>query len=441
MLATTIFVLSSGFVVSATSVMSDVPMLCLWLWSMAIWFVADEQSGPRAPLAYLAAGLLMTAAALCKYPALQLVPLLAITALKRRHLRAQVAALLMPVIAVLAFQWISHRVYGSGYVSVAATYAANQWLAHLRQIAPQVLVALSFVAGAALPAGLVLIVIARSRWVIAWVVAIPIAVGVLRFSHALMPLNAGAQPRRAMLAWQFAVLASLGAAIIIAAISQLRRCRDRSSLLLALWIIGVFVFAAIVNWSINVRSLLPMLPALAIVAARQLDASSDRFTMPRRIGIAAALAISTGLAAMVAAADYSMASASRRAAELIHYRARDFHGTIWFLGHWGFQWYMEQLGAKPFDLDATIPAGGLVVIPMNNTNLFNFPEGVLQMLDEIKIDMFPYVSTQNAARGAGFYTGLAGPMPFALGPTPPEQFYVCRLLRTIVPAPTTQPAK
>ena len=38
-----------------------------------------------------------------------------------------------------------------------------------------------------------------------------------------------------------------------------------------LWVIGTFLFAAFLNWTVNARSLLPLTPAVAILMTRRLE--------------------------------------------------------------------------------------------------------------------------------------------------------------------------
>src|SRR5207244_8679377 len=110
----------------------------------------------------------------------------------------------------------------------------------------------------------------------------------------------------------------------------------------ALWIGGVFVFAAYVNWSINARSILPMTPPACAFAARRLP------NLHVRIGIAFAALVTL----VVAVSDYSLAGASRYAAQQIRARTRNSDRTVWFTGHWGFQYYMQDF-ARPWDNSST----------------------------------------------------------------------------------------
>ena len=62
-----------------------------------------------------------------------------------------------------------------------------------------------------------------------------------------------------------------GLSVLAMALVDWWKRRTPESLLLALWVLGTFVFAAFLNWTINARSVLPLIPASGILIARRLD--------------------------------------------------------------------------------------------------------------------------------------------------------------------------
>jgi hypothetical protein len=124
----------------------------------------------------------------------------------------------------------------------------------------------------------------------------------------------------------------------------------------------------------------------------------------------------------VAWADTSFAVAARTGA----LKAHASYGTgknVWFLGHWGFQYYMQKAGGKPVDAEQFRPTvGDVVVVPETNTNLFSLPEW--PVLGVLEIPTARWISTMNFQLGAGFYADVFGPLPFAIGPVPPERFTI-----------------
>jgi 4-amino-4-deoxy-L-arabinose transferase-like glycosyltransferase len=92
-----LLIASPAFLVSASSIMSDVMMLALWTWAILLWVWGLDR---KSPALLLAAGILVSCAALTKYPAISLIPLLlAYGLLRRRMWPWQGIALLVPVAA------------------------------------------------------------------------------------------------------------------------------------------------------------------------------------------------------------------------------------------------------------------------------------------------------------------------------------------------------
>src|SRR5881227_151104 len=86
------------FLVSATTIMCDVWLLALWVWSVNYWLRGLERHSYRL---LLLAALLAAAAALTKYFGVSLVPLLAVyTLVQNRRLTSRLLFLLIPVAVI-----------------------------------------------------------------------------------------------------------------------------------------------------------------------------------------------------------------------------------------------------------------------------------------------------------------------------------------------------
>jgi hypothetical protein len=172
---------------------------------------------------------------------------------------------------------------------------------------------------------------------------------------------------------------------------------------------------------------------VAVLAARSLDAR-ERAGLPAR-GRRAAWSIApvAALALLVAFADLRFAETGRDAA-VAEARLHPGGGRLWFEGHWGFQWYAEGLGMQPVDFRRSVLLpGDVVVIPVRGSNVMPlWPEGVL----EVRVDRWPQMgglATMSHAAGAGFYSDAWGPLPFAFGEVPPEEYQVEAILAPIGP--------
>jgi len=366
-----------AFLVCASAVMSDVPMLAAWLLAIACWLqAADLERARGAPPRRraggwrLAAGLFAALAVLTKYFAVSLVPLLALHALALRlPLRRWVPSLLLPLAALAGLELTMRALYGVGAIGQAIGEALHfegiPRPALLRQISE----GLAF-AGGSVPPVLLFAPLLWGRRVLAGGVALLAAATALApasLAWAGLPVQAhGAAaffgPER-VYALNFFAMVLGGVSLLALAFDELRRSRDAERLLLVAWVLGAFVFAAFVNWTNNGRSNLPLAPAAVVLVARRLG----RLPRPPWLPAAALAAlVSAALAFAVAWADRSWSNGVRDAARALAARHGDAE-RLWFHGHWGLQFYLERAGARPVDWRRdTIGRGELLIVASNN---------------------------------------------------------------------------
>jgi len=221
---------------------------------------------------------------------------------------------------------------------------------------------------------------------------------------------------------QFGLFVAGGLSVLALAGVELKKRRDPAAVLLSLWLVGTFVFASFVNWSVNGRSILPMAPAAAILLARRLGSgrrASKLLLWPAAVALAVSFAVTCG--------DYRLAGASREAAAAIETSSAGRSGSLWFFGHWGFQHYMEAIGGKPIDAATSrLAPGDEVAVPSNNTNAGSVPNEWVASRRSIELPGPRWVTTLHPDVGAGFYASSFGPLPYSFGVPPPER---CQLIR------------
>jgi hypothetical protein len=71
--------------------------------------------------------------------------------------------------------------------------------------------------------------------------------------------------------------------------------------------------------------------------------------------------------------------------------------------------------------------GQILAIPDNNTLAFWTPPGFTGPAQVIEVNISRGVTTMKPQMGAGFYSSMWGPLPFAFGHVPPERYFVVRL--------------
>jgi len=195
-----------------------------------------------------------------------------------------------------------------------------------------------------------------------------------------------------------------------------------------LWVTGTFAFACVACWQMSSRYLLPMLPAAAILLVRRLE-FRKLLHGGNRVGLLLGpLAFSLVIALMAAGADFQLANSVRAAAFHIQKEAGATSHAIWFEGHWGFQYYMEQQGAKAVDFwHMPFVTSDAIVMPMGNSRVYAPPKDGLEHWFEYENESSKWLTTMNQTCGAGFYSDDWGPLPYAFCRVPPERYVILRM--------------
>lgn len=428
-----------AFLISSTSLMCDTMMVCLWTWAIALWIQGLNSAKGR----WLGlASLLIGAAALTKYFAISLLPLLAVyTVLRERKITWRLAWLLGPIALLAGFQVWTWQRYGRGLLSDAAAFAWE--IAAVpgpgatfsqETVGSKIVVALSFAGGSLFPvlfcapwlwpkrglAAAAVFGLATSacvRWVLS-----PQQLVSLHMPAGFTLTSAG----------QLGLFTICGALVLWLALNDVVKHESADACLLAMWVLGTFGFAGFVNWTCNVRSMLPIAPVLGILVVRRLEERPRQAV--RWLGWRWALAPALAIAVMVAWADLCLANSARVAAAHIAAVFESESGTIWFQGHWGFQYYMRGKGGREVDLrHPACHPGDVMVIPDNNTDVFFYSPEFMALESELKFPTCRWISTLQSTTGAGFYSAIWGPMPFVFGAAPPETYGIWRLTPPVQP--------
>lgn len=207
------------------------------------------------------------------------------------------------------------------------------------------------------------------------------------------------------------------------------RHRDADALVLAAWILGIFVFASLFNWSVNGRTLLPLAPATGILLTRAIDSYAR--SRPRFVSraVPGTLIAAAAFAAVLNSVDFSLAAAAQRGAEGVASMARSDEARLWFQGHWGFQHYCQEFGGRPFVAGRSrLNDGDMIATPANQllkTEIASIKG--LTPVAAVRERVATGMCVMNMFSGAGFYSDLYGPLPFVFGPVTDERFLLHRV--------------
>jgi len=421
-----------AFLISACSVMCDPMMLALWVWAVIFWIEGIDSEKP----VFLAGSVILTAAGtLTKYFGAALVLLLfTYTLARRRRLGSWVWYLIFPVVVLIGYEFVTTKIYGHGLLATAAQFSRNHRLWTHASKGARTLIALSYMGGSVLPALLLAPVVWSRKQIAAVILASVVAAIFVMRGLMRLGLTAGSPQAFAarnehwmIISIQLILFIAGGISILALAIADYRRERNADSLLLLLWVVGTFWFTAYVNWTVNARSILPMVPAIGILLARRIERQYENPSRKFKTSIAIGLLACAVVSLWLARADTESANSVRTAASLVHQKTAG-NDNVWFLGHSGFQYYMQSLGARPYDWShPQTKAGDFLAIPYSKV----WPEDVTSQFrgsrENIELPRNSYASTIYPEIGAGFYHSYWSILPYAFGPVPSEKYAIIRL--------------
>ena len=416
-------VLTPVFLVSSTNIMCDTMMLAFWVWAVVFWVRGMKENNQ---LKLLFASVLIAICALTKYFGMSLLGLLFVYSLiQRRKLGVWVLFLLIPAIILGGYQWATHALYGRGLLSDAASFATEQRWMGGAALFSKGLTGLVFTGGCIITALFYSPLLWSRRVLFGGVVATILFIFALTFSEKAGRFSVhDVDGVRWSFLIQLSLLAAGGVSLLGLAGADFRKHQNAESLLLLLWVLGTFIFASFINWVVNARSILPMVPAAGILLVRRIGQHSDGGRWAgslRRVWLLVPAAV---LALLVSWADYTWAGTARSAATAIHERFENSDGNVWFQGHWGFQYYMEAVKGKALDFKHSKPAqGDIIIIPSNNCFTRRLPEKMVRLSEVFEFAPYRWLATMNRSLDAGFYIDARGPLPFAIGPVGPEEYH------------------
>ena len=433
---TGLFVVSPAFVLAANLAMPDMAAVALAVAGMALT-VASARRASSAGLGV--AGLLLGLSTLMRYNTLPLVPLLFLMAVSetswRRALVPSLAAL-VPVSCWLALS--ARREGGPHAVETLAIFASlSGMLSRTWALGTHLTLStyLPFVAALAFrprSAVRVLLVLFLVLDVTVWFGARGAILQFAAFPDALF-FGAGL----------CAVLAlAAGAARDLAAAGILRWPPDGAGLqsegfrrvVLFAWAAAALA-VPLVYVHVASKYLLLAQPPLIVLLLLRLRDHGPRLR-PRAVAFALTAAFAVSL--LVAASDFEQAGCYRTQAARVLREVSGYASTtggragrIWFLGHWGFQYYMEGIGALPLPVKPQaleVAAGDWVIVP-RYCSVHLLPEGLVPRLEKIAENECPSclpIRTMSHAARAGFYSNYWGPLPYTFSTLPLEDFVTYR---------------
>ncbi|MFZ3207693.1 MAG: hypothetical protein WA140_02525 [Geobacteraceae bacterium] len=224
------------------------------------------------------------------------------------------------------------------------------------------------------------------------------------------------------------IISGLGCAVLWDVLADGWKRRDSVQLALGLWLL--IALPTVLYAHLPAKYLIVSAPAAALLIARELALRNGKASW---IILVATVAIGIGLGVAILRADAVFANLGRRAANELIAPNVVAGKHVWFVGHWGFQWYAENAGARPVTLNPPYPLpGDLIVVSIASCR----SDELLKMMSSL----YPRITQvsrledsrsggrlMNKKLGAGFYSTVSGYWPWGWGDTLIDQFTLWRV--------------
>lgn len=95
------------------------------------------------------------------------------------------------------------------------------------------------------------------------------------------------------------------------------------------------------------------------------------------------------------------------------------------MAHWGIQYYLEEGGLHCIDVNnPAAEQGDLIIVPYNQPVRKDLNSDRARPIAQLTIPASAWITTMHPQLGAGFYASMSGPLPYAFGPVPAEEYWV-----------------
>jgi hypothetical protein len=209
------------------------------------------------------------------------------------------------------------------------------------------------------------------------------------------------------------------------------------STFLVIWLVMALGGALLVLPFGTARYMLPVLPPLWILLVRRAEAAAGT---PARLRVAVGLTVVQGLAlsAVLGIVDEEYAGQYRAVASSL--RESYPRRTLWYVGEWGFRYYMAREGGKYLtSLDDSPQEGDIIVRPLIAGMHPMSPQLQRRVvrLQDVRLQGRWPIRVMSFEAKAGYYSHHWGYLPWAVSRAPLEEIEIFEVRS---PAPPASPA-
>jgi len=400
---TLLLIASPCFWVSGTNIMCDSALLFFALGSV-LFYINGEEKGNAVLI--LLSMIFLGCAALTKYIGVGFIPLLIIYQILRKRRYYNMLYFLIPIGIFWLWNMHGYRCYGMSHFLISCLYKKPAFMGELMAQLTLVMIYIS----ACLVSPIIyslrldkLHILSLAFGILIYIVAYPYFIAIYKTVSTAESIFI------IILTW-FSIY------IIFKSAENPGIAKEPLKILTYLWFYGMLVFITLFNWTVAARNILIMAPPALFLYA---DSNNK---IRNYIALAAVFIISF----MVTSTDYDYANIYKDFAKKVRKHAP--YNEVYFVGHWGFQYYMEREGYKPIREGMAVPKEGysFIVVPTNVSNMLVIDQSVMktELLKKIVYDNRFGVILINSKKKAGFYSTVFGMFPYVFLEEPLEEFSI-----------------
>jgi len=418
LLSTALLVSVPAIIVSAQTLMTDVPLLSLWLCAVTLFIYGVDRRDNRLTTITLVP---LTAAVFTAYQGLALLPLLLLYAFLHGQSRARLTVVVsLPVILLASWQLLGYAYRGSSYATTLFGYLQQLGVLLPSTKLSVAISTLTYLGGTILLFPFLFVAFGRARKVL---VLATLAVAILVAAQRLPNYS---QVQKALFASCLAGGLLTIAWVLLFFLGQAaQRHKNADGIFLSLWFLGVISYCILLFFSGSARYLLPASPPLLILLVKTVQ-SHWSCSLGRRGFWSVLLACQLALGLAAAHADYEFANIGRQAARDFQQAHLTSGEAFFFSGEWGFRYYLSELGGQIMTADSTAPPGTLVIksrLALSKT----FDNEFDRSLEVVEKRTYPVVSPLRLldySTQAGWWSDGWGVLPFWFSTQPLDEVTV-----------------
>jgi 4-amino-4-deoxy-L-arabinose transferase-like glycosyltransferase len=427
LLASTLLATNPTLMVSAHTLMADVPLLAFWLAGAALFLRGVDRNKPS--LLY-AAGLPLTAACFYAYQGLALIPLLAFYALSRKRMhKHEIAVLCIPILLMAGWQFSGYFHRGITYVSTMFGYLGVRGYWQGSAKIRTTVATLTYLGGTILPFPFIWARTSRVWNGLFTAIGLAVAFWVV-------------YARFADYTWfeQILFVACFGGgvtAFLWVVSGGLRSCSIEKwaadNPFLCVWFAGMLLGCVLAFYSGSARYLLPACPPLLLFLIRS-DEERLGTLKGTRLFYAGLIGVQLVVGFFMTESDYEFARIGQLEAHYFQERYLSKPQPFLVSGEWGFRYYLTAIGGETLARDTTASPGELIIksrlclgLPFDD----EFSRS-LEQLEQRTYRIGSPIRLLDEHSRAGFWSDGWGVLPFSFSREKFDDLYIYRVMETAI---------